>query len=138
MGQPIPDHLQGKTLRPWLEKAGDVVHKEDVFVEWNGPNSGFGDVLGQVSIPEWMARLASREQALKAFSDPVRAVVTSDGWKFNYSPFGEHELYHLTTDPFETKNLATDPEYQRQMQRLAQRIMRWQEDTEDKVDLPLT
>ena len=135
MGQPIPDHLQGKSLKPLLEKPGDVAHEEDVFIEWNGPNNGFGDVLGKVSSPEWMASLATKEQIEQVTTDPVRTVITPDGWKFNYSPLGEHELYNLKHDPLETRNLATEPEHQPRMQELTARIRRWQEETGDKVNL---
>jgi arylsulfatase A-like enzyme len=135
MGQPIPDHLQGKSLKALLEKPGDATHEESIVIEWNGPNNGFGDVLGTVSIPQSMLSLATQEQIERATTDPVRSVITPDGWKFNCSPLGEHELYNLKDDPLETRNLAAEPEYQPHMQELTARIRRWQVETGDTVDL---
>jgi arylsulfatase len=135
MGQPIPDHLQGKSLKALLEKPGDAAHEESIVIEWNGPNNGFGDVLGRVSIHKSMLNLATKEQIERATTDPVRTVITPDGWKFNCSPLGEHELYNLKDDPLETRNLAAEPEYQPYMQELTARIRRWQVETGDTVNL---
>ena len=135
LGQPIPGHLQGKSLRPVLERSGDVALEEDVVIEWNGPNNGFGDRLGKVSIPPSMLELATREEIERATTDPVRTIVTPQGWKFNCSPLGEHELYNLNDDPLETQNLANLPEQRARMDELTDRIRRWQERTSDTVEL---
>jgi hypothetical protein len=135
MNQPIPDHLEGKSLRPRIEGTADTP-PDDVFIEWNGHNNGLGDVIGRVSIPESARDLATEDEIIAAITDPVRTVITPGGCKFNYSPLGEHELYNLKDDPLETDNLATRPEMRPQMEALADRIRRWQERTGDKVDLP--
>jgi arylsulfatase A-like enzyme len=132
LGQPIPDHLQGESLRPLLE-GEDKAPTRDVFIEWNGHNNGFGDVIGSVSVPEPMLAFASRDACVAAITDPVRTVVTADGWKFNCSPLGEHELYQLVEDPYETRNLAGQPEMKPRMEELAERICRWQERTGDHL-----
>jgi len=137
MGQPIPDHVEGKSLKPVLEGTGDAKLEESVVIEWNGPNNGFGDVLGKVSIHESMLGLAKQEQIERATTDPVRSVITPEGWKLNCSPLGEHELYNLKDDPLETRNLAIEPEQRSRMKELAARIRRWQEKTGDEVDLPI-
>jgi arylsulfatase A-like enzyme len=130
MGQPLPAGLQGESLRPLLEGRAEATGR-DVFVEWNGHNNGFGDVVGGVSVPEPMRALASRDEIEAAITDPVRTVITPEGWKLNYSPLGEHELYHLAEDPYETRNLAGRSEMRPTMQDLAARIARWQEKTGD-------
>jgi arylsulfatase A-like enzyme len=143
MGQPIPDHLEGKSLRSLVEgitteRAGDTSSEAptDVFIEWNGHNNGFGDVIGSVSVPEPMLEVASQDEVLAAITDPVRTVATPDGWKLNYSPLGEHELYNLDEDPLETHNLAMQNELRPVIEDLLNRIRRWQERTEDTVVLP--
>ncbi len=135
MGQPVPDHLQGKSLRPVLED-GALEPQDSVFIEWNGLNNGFGDIIGQATVPAPMLEIATREEAIAAIGDPVRTVVTLEGWKFNCSPRGEHELYDLRRDPFERQNLATQPEMRPLMARLADEIRRWQARTGDAVALP--
>ena len=110
LGQPLADHLQGKSLRSWFDPQAEARPPEDVFIEWNGHNNGFGDVSGVVSIPQAMRALASEEDIIRATTDPVRTVITPDEWKLNYSPAGEHELYHLSQDPNEIHNLAAHPD----------------------------
>jgi arylsulfatase A-like enzyme len=137
MGQPIPDGLQGESLRPLLE--GDAgAPTRDVFLEWNGHNNGFGDAIGSVSIPEPMRELGSPDEIAAAVTDPVRTVVTAEGWKLNYIPLGEHELYHLAEDPYETRNLAGQAEMQPKMVDLAERICRWQARTGDTTETDFT
>ena len=137
MDQPLPDSLQGKSLRRRLDSGANAIDHQDVFIEWNGPNNGFGaDRLEQTEVPSWMAELASRDQIERAITDPVRTVITPDGWKFSCSPVGEHELYNLSTDPLETRNLANDHQHQAVMQDRLERIRRWQEGTSDSVALP--
>jgi len=134
MGQPVPEGLEGASLRPQIEGRAEAP-LGDVFVEWNGHNNGLGDVIGQVSIPEPIRELAAKDEIISAITDPVRTVITPDGWKLNCSPRGEHELYNLNEDPFETQNLSS-PERAPLMQALADRIRRWQERTGDTVALP--
>ena len=135
LGQPIPDHLQGKSLRPWFDPTAGARPPEDIIIEWNGHNNGFGDVTGKVSIPEPMRTLASEEEIIRAITDPVRTIITPDGWKLNYSPAGEHELYDLSQDPHETQNLAAQPGQKTRIQALLGRIQRWQAQTKDPVSL---
>lgn len=133
MNQPLPDFLQGKSLRSRM-KNPDQPCAEAAFVEWNGPNNGLGDLSGEVQIPEWMTKTETRENIAAACTDPVRTVITADGWKLNCSPRGEHELYNLTKDPFESENcfrqeIALSRE-------LRERITGWQKKTSDGVVLP--
>jgi arylsulfatase A-like enzyme len=136
MGQPIPASLQGESLRPLID-GDERARARDVFIEWNGHNNGFGDVIGSVSVPEPMRDLGSPDEIIAAITDPVRTVVTADGWKLNLSPLGEHELYHLDEDLYETRNLAGQAGMAPKMRELAGRICRWQERTGDRVKVPL-
>ena len=133
MEEPIPNDLQGESLRPQIDGRAEAT--DDVFIEWNGPNSGVR--LG-VSETSWGAADEPSEelaQRAAAVADPVRTVVTADGWKYNHSGLGEHELYDLNTDPLETTNLVRQPENQSLVRDLADRIRRWQERTEDDVTI---
>ena len=133
--QPIPKHLQGRSLRSFIE-GRENFDSRDVFIEWNGPNNGFGDKLNEVSIPDCMLRNDSREKVIRAMTDPIRTIVTPEGWKFNYSQIGEHELYNLYEDPLETDNLARKKEMRTKMKDLACKIREWQKQTDDSVAFP--
>ena len=134
MGQPIDPCLQGRSLAGVVQ--GDDRPGDDVIMEWNGLNNGFGDRLGGISVPECMRDMATADECRAAIGDPVRTLVSLDGWKFNCSPLGEHELYNLNDDPYESRNLAKDPASRAIMSELTGRIRAWQERTGDTVALP--
>ena len=136
LGQDAPAHLQGKSLRPLIDQSSGPPSAGDVFFEWHGINALVQRDLQRDPLPEYIVEIATRERALAALADPVRSLVTPDGWKLNYSPLGEHELYNLNRDPGETQNLAGKPEHRHRMNALGRRIKRWQKETEDPVQLP--
>jgi arylsulfatase A-like enzyme len=125
MGQPIPEHLPGKSLRSRMN-GENPTPAENVFIMWGGPNNGIIDRVGEVAIPDWMAEMASIAEIEAAFRDPVRTVITPEGWKLNYSPLGEHELYNLRQDPGETHNLAKEASVAGIINRLTDEIRSWQ------------
>jgi hypothetical protein len=43
----------------------------------------------------------------------------------------EEELYHLTNDPYEVKNLAGDPRYEKTLTEMRQRLADWEVQTRD-------
>ncbi len=134
LGQPLPSHLQGRSWRPGLQ--GDSPFPEgDVLIEWNGPNSGMGDLVGRSTLQETGMEMASVEAALASITDPVRTIVTREGWKLNCSPLGEHELYNLHQDPGEMRNLIRDPGARTLIQDLYHRILAWQSRVDDPADL---
>ena len=69
-----------------------------------------------------------------AILDPVRTVISADGWKPNCSPPGEHELYNLKDDPGETLNIFKDNKDR--ARELRDEILKWQSRTGDAVGLP--
>ena len=140
MEHAIPGHLQGQSLRSAVEgstaygDAGGAIGQ--AFIEWNGSNHSLGGSDTASDFHEICHGLCSWEEAAAALSDRVRTVVAREGWKFNYSPRGDHELYNLKDDPIETRNLARNSDYRPVMRDLGDRIRRWQERTGDTVALP--
>lgn len=133
MGQPLPGHLEGQSLRPSLESNAEPAR--DVVMEWNGVNSGFGTKAGSLAMPDGMLPMASEDDFRAAIGDPVRTIISADGWKFNCSSLGEHELYNLNNDPGEIDNLAKKPKMACRMAELRERLRAWQKRTGDVVDL---
>ncbi|MHC4252189.1 MAG: hypothetical protein ACYS9X_23975, partial [Planctomycetota bacterium] len=70
-----------------------------------------------------------------SFLDPVRTIVTPEGWKLCVSPLGEHVLFNLRDDPLETRNLYGDARHKDLVAELRGRIASWQETTGDEVRL---
>jgi arylsulfatase A-like enzyme len=136
MGEDIPPGLQGRSLKPLID--GQAGKEADVFMEWNGrgrrdPGSWAG------YLPEGTGDDGADQEAgriIDVLEDPVRTVVTPDGWKFNCSPMGEHELYYLNDDPMEIENLARAKGHEELMLDLLGRIRDWQRRTKDDVRLP--
>jgi arylsulfatase len=135
MGQPVPDHLDGRSLKTEVE-TGCVQLEDDVIIEWNGPNNGFGDVTGKVCIDERLEGLTDADGFVAAVTDSIRTIVTPDGWKLNYSPGGWHELFNLKDDPFEKENRYKEFEGSDLIADLVARIRAWQERVNDEVVLP--
>ena len=106
MGKPIPNELDGYSWKPMLEGSGEFTEK-NVFIEWF-PSARQGHV-----------------------DHLVRTIITPDGWKFNWSVLGRHELYNLKEDPLESTNLASDRKYHSLMRRLIRDIQSWQNRTRD-------
>jgi len=135
LGQPVPDHLQGKSLRKLIE-TGAGASRQNVFVQWNGPNTGIaGEKVGRYRLPSRYKERIDRQQLVKAITDPVRTIITDEGWKFNCSPLGEHELYNLNRDPGETENLFNHKKHKSVVKKLTEQIYHWQSQTADAVEL---
>jgi len=138
--QPAAEQLEGRSLLPALWRTGarpgdeDVgsTDRGDVVVEWNGMNSGFGDVLGDTHIlPDWR-EIADDITIKAALDDPVRTIITADGWKYTWSHRGEDALYQLHTDPGELRNRVSTAD-SGLIDDLRNRIEHWQTVTLDPV-----
>ena len=122
LGDPVPYHLQGKSLVPALSGEASL-EDNDVFIEWNGVHSSMPDRhLGTAAIDR-MSRL------------PWRTVV-SGGWKLNLCAGDQCELFDLKNDPYEMRNLFDDPAQRDRVRDLAARIRAWQVETDDDAPLP--
>ena len=122
LGEPVPDHLQGKSLVPALS-GEQTLEDNDVFIQWNGISAELGDrVLGSPAINRMLAL-------------PWRSVV-SGGWKLNLCAGDQCELYDLESDPYEMTNLFNDPSHRDRVRDLAARVRAWQVTTGDNAPLP--
>ena len=83
LGADIPEKLPGKSLKQSMQAESPIL-KDDVFIEWNSATVEGNAIEG---------------------GDCERTVITPDGWKYVCSPMGEHILFNLKEDPFETVNL---------------------------------
>lgn len=134
MRQPQPEYLQGYSWLPFLKDKAPL-QEEDVFIEWNGSNNGIGsDKLGRVNKLDVWQDMATREEIEETMTDPIRTVITPEGWKFNYSQREEHELYNLKKDPYEMNNLMGE-ESPELINELIEKIQGWQGRTNDGIKI---
>lgn len=131
LNQDIPDYLQGYSWLPYLANEGELVEK-NVFIEWNGHNGGFGDVVGGAKLPDAFLKVADKDTLLTCLGDPVRTIITPEGWKFNWSTLGQDELYNLQDDPYEMNNLIKNTDYTSLVHDLKDKIMAWKKRTKDE------
>src|SRR5437870_2441079 len=122
-----PKHLQcaGKSLLPLIREDATATTPENIFMEW-APN--------RTKIKKGTS-LARRRLIKRAVDESTRALVSPDGWKLCLRNKDLNELYNLTDDPLETRNLYSDRQYASVISRLTGEILRWQESTHDKLKL---
>ena len=122
LGDPVPDHLQGKSQRPVME-GNETLDGNDVFIQWNGiSNEKHDRFLGSDAINNML-------------SLPWRSIVSSR-WKLNLCATDQCELFDLSTDPFEMNNLFNDPAQKDRIRDMAARVRKWQLETGDDAPLP--
>ncbi|MFW5984790.1 MAG: hypothetical protein ACOCQ1_00795, partial [Halanaerobiaceae bacterium] len=73
------------------------------------------------------------EEIQKSIGDPIRTVVTSKGWKFNWRKYGINQLYNLKKDPHETENLVLNGDHPEIIEELKDKIRNWQQRTGDNL-----
>jgi len=123
LGKPKPPDLPGKSLLPIMR--GETAAAENVFIQW-APN--------RIKIKKH-SRLAWRWRAKRAMNESTRAVVSPDGWKLCLRDKDLNELYNLTDDPCERRNLFGRGECAAVTSRFSEEIRRWQESVEDPLKL---
>src|SRR5262249_28694739 len=123
LGQPNHPQCAGKSLLPLIN--GATVLPNNVFLEW-APN--------RTKVKKG-SRLARRRMIKRAVEESTRTLVSADGWKLCLRDKDLNELYNLNEDPFETRNLYSDSQYAAVVSRFTTEIHRWQNTTNDKLNL---
>ncbi len=99
---PPPSRPEGaRSLVPWL-RGETPARRDAVFTQSNG-NELYG----------------------------IQRSITTGRWKYVYNGFDEDELYDLSADPGETRNLAGDPDRRDVIAELMTRIWRFARDHDD-------
>jgi arylsulfatase A-like enzyme len=142
LGCAIPDHLPGRSLLPRLASkspppdAGEV--DDAVVIEWAGVPPG-GSVSGYRPPA---ADTPGAAQLIQAMAREQRTIRQGD-WKLTVDEGGEHELYHLATDPGEQHNLLFAPRHpslfpdaRAAVRTLWAALQSWQRRTADPLPLP--
>ena len=123
LGHPNHPQCAGKSLLPLINE--EAVPPENVFLEW-APN--------RTKVKKGTS-LARRRMIKRAVEESTRAVVSFDGWKLCLRNKDLNELYNLSEDPLETRNLYENRQYAPVISRLTGEIHRWQESANDKLRL---
>jgi choline-sulfatase len=123
LGQPKHPQCAGNSLLPLVR--GEAMPPKSIFIEW-APN--------RTKVKKGTS-LAPRRMIKRAVDESTRTVVSSDGWKLCLRDKDLNELYNLSDDALETRNLYSDRQYASVISRCASEIHRWQESTNDKLKI---
>src|SRR5438445_3467171 len=123
LGQPKHPQCAGQSLLPVINQ--DPAPPESVFIEW---------ATNRTKIRKGTS-LARRRMIKRAIDESTRAVVSADGWKLCLRDKDLNELYNLSDDPRETRNLYADQQYASVISRCAGEIHRWQESAHDRLKI---
>jgi choline-sulfatase len=121
LGQPDHPQCAGKSLLPLIND--EPVPPENVFLEW-APN--------RTKVKKG-TKLARRRMVKRAVEESTRTIVSPEGWKLSLRDKDLNELYNLKDDPWETRNIYADRQYEFVISHLAGQIHRWQESANDKL-----
>lgn len=111
--QPVPKHVQGTSLAPLLEEGDVAGNQGQAIIEWNG------DRLGDFELGPADAR-----------------TIRCGKWKLSMNTTGEHQLYNLESDPEEYHNAYPELKDESLVADLAERLIQWQHQTADSLELP--
>src|SRR5215467_14387319 len=123
LGQPSHPQCAGKSLLPLIND--ETALPQNVFFEW-APN--------RTKVKKG-SRLARRRIIKRAVEESTRTLVSPQGWELCLRDKDLNELYNLQDDPFETRNLYSDPRCASVTSRITGEIHRWQEITNDNLKL---
>ncbi|MEY2440563.1 MAG: hypothetical protein QOI34_1948 [Verrucomicrobiota bacterium] len=118
-----PDPQCAGTSRAALLR-GEAVSPETIFLEWSP---------GEKRKTKKHTHLAGSAAIHKASQESTRVAISPSGWKLCLRDFDKSELYHLSSDPGERKNLYGQRHLEHVTRRLTDKIHAWQETTRDTI-----
>jgi N-sulfoglucosamine sulfohydrolase len=144
-GIKVPDGLAGRSLKPLL-RQGDSEWRDYLFTEYHlhsahnfYPQRTVRDLRykliqnlqpGQVN-PGYAFTLQRFFQELPELIDAASPVVQEAYRRMETPP--QYELYDLTKDPYEFRNLADKAEHADTLKRLSEELTGWRENTADPL-----
>lgn len=129
MGVESPVGVQGESFAPLL-RGETAQHKDAVFAEVCPPYL-------YNKYPDYKAFAEAhggRDQAPFNVPGDFTKSIREKDFRYIWYGNGEEELYDHRTDPYELKNVAADPAYEKEKDRLKMRLLEWHALTEDPLD----
>lgn len=84
---------------------------------------------------EWRDTVCMEFHGLGNLAHSQRTIRMGD-IKYGYNPGFRDELYDLSIDPHETQNLVDNPDYETKLEEMRERLVEWQEETDDRLQPP--
>lgn len=121
---PVP--LAGISLKPLI--FGDDGRPRNIFIEWNPYKKTEKRLKPETA-------LAPMRSVNRAIRESTRTVIMPDGWKLSLRDNDLCELYNLSKDPSEQRNLYYTGQFKEVIDHGTEEIHRWQKETSDTVQL---
>ena len=130
VGLPHPDWLQGRSLQPLAEDESRELH-EELFAEVNYHAAREPMRAVRTSRYKYIKRLAVLEHPVlpNCDSGPSKSMLLQHGWGEQGQE--KEQLFDLLFDPQEVCNRIADPAYAETAMAMRDRLLRWQEQTND-------
>jgi arylsulfatase A-like enzyme len=124
----------------WPTGVANPGRREDAFISLADFAPTFTELAGMTSDPELTGRSLTgflRDESPTNWRDAIftqcngvelyytQRTVRTKQWRYTFNGFDDDELYDLTNDPHETKNLAGDPAFNDIKRRLVRRMWRF-------------
>jgi arylsulfatase len=143
-GVPVPPTAQGVSLRPILRDPGATI-RDCVFAEKNWQN--FPAHMRMVRAGDWvylrnawpeLPQPGASDSFYNPSADALKALhaagrLTEAQANIFLVPRPTEELYHVKTDPAQTRNLVHEPRAREELDQLRALLTRWQQETGDSV-----
>ena len=129
-GLPRPDWLQGRSLQPLAEDEKREL-REELFAEVNYHAAREPMRAVRTTRYKYVKRLTVLEHQVLTNCDsgPSKSLLVRHGWGERSQE--EEQLFDLMLDPQETCNRIADPNYAKAAAAMRERLLRWQERTDD-------
>ncbi|MCH2663283.1 sulfatase-like hydrolase/transferase [bacterium] len=134
--------LQGLDQQPSFEgeplpTVTNASPRDTTFSEYGAGGPAFGMAeLNQLLGPHGRSAMGKSLQWREA--EGRRKMVRTSTWKYIHDPMGDlDELYDLTSDPWELRNVASDDSYKDILADMRLRLTDWSVGTEDRKPVPL-
>jgi len=124
--QPPATQLAGRSLKPMI--FGQEEQPQNVFIEWSPYKKQEKRLKKGTSI-------ASPQSVSWAITESTRTVIRLDGWKLSLRDNDSCELYNLSDDPSEQRNLYYNGKFREVIESCTDEIQSWQRKTADTVKL---
>jgi N-sulfoglucosamine sulfohydrolase len=125
---PIPHTTHGKSLIPLLE-GKKILHREKIYFE-KTYHDNYDPIRG-LRTDRFKYVLNFDAQTL--YDVRIATAPRYNWFKFPFKKDQREELYDLETDPCESKNLASEPEFKERVDQFRKDLALWMKETEDPL-----
>lgn len=129
---PVPEQVQGKSLKFELTGKGEKIERKYVFSEYGIPGKPILKDELDIHMPDWRTNALVFNSGMPWEGSPVGLagrirMIRSHDFKLVEEEQGNNELYDLRTDPNELSNVYNQEKYKDIISELTRELHKWEE-----------